>query len=281
MRLLINLALLLVLVSCSPGIGEETIEPAEDKAAKAGENPFPLIPDFSLSRDDLARFAADNANPGTAEAIMVRPAEFLLLMREILKEPEDLFLIADKKHTLPEDYTPEDLVALTEFPLTLNRKDLSLRERIMPDLLAMDQAARNEGLKLVYSSSYRSYDYQKQVYQRHVNQMGQEAADRISARPGTSQHQLGTTVDFGSITDAFAETPEGRWLKKNAWRFGFSLSYPEGYEDLTGYAWESWHYRYIGRPAARMTELFFEGIQHNFLYFLDAHRSFFQERRLP
>ena len=281
MRLFIKLALLLTLASCAQGIGEDPIEAVKDDVETAAADQPPLIPDFSLSRDELARFAADNADPETGKAIMARSAEFLLLMREILKEPEELFLIADKKRALPEDYEPEDLVALTEFPLTLNRKDLSLRALIIPDLLAMDQAARNEGRVLVYSSSYRSYDYQKQVYQRHVDQMGQEAADRVSARPGTSQHQLGTTVDFGSITDAFAETPEGRWLKENAWRFGFSLSYPKGYEDLTGYAWESWHYRYIGRPAARMTELFFGGIQHNFLYFLDAHRGFFQERHLP
>jgi len=281
MRLLIPLTLLLALASCSQGIGEETIEAEENTTLTAAEEQPPLIPDFRLSRDELARFVADAADPGTGEAIMTRPAEFLLLMREILKEPEELFLIADKRSSLPKDYAPGDLVALTEFPLSLNRKNLSLRAMIMPDLLAMDQAAKNEGLNLVYSSSYRSYDYQEQVYRRHVDQLGQEEADRVSARPGTSQHQLGTTVDFGSITDAFAETPEGRWLEENAWRFGFSLSYPKGYEDVTGYAWESWHYRYIGRPAARMTELFFGGIQHNFLYFLEAHRGFFQERRIP
>jgi zinc D-Ala-D-Ala carboxypeptidase len=272
MRFLLYSIALLSLVSCSP---------SNSLATDAEKQQPPLVPDFSLTRDELALFAADISWKDTAERIMTRPAEFLLLMREILAQPEELFLIADKNRSLTRDYEPEDLVSLTEFPLTLNRKDLSLRALIMPDLLAMDQAARNEGLRLVYSSSYRSYEYQQQVYRRHVEQMGQEAADRISARPGTSQHQLGTTVDFGSITDAFAETDEGRWLADNAWRYGFSLSYPRGYEELTGYAWESWHYRYIGHPAARMTELYFGGIQHNFLYFLDTHRAFFKERQTP
>jgi zinc D-Ala-D-Ala carboxypeptidase len=111
--------------------------------------------------------------------------------------------------------------------------------------------------------------------------MGREAAERVSARPGTSQHQLGTVVDFGSISDAFALTPEGRWLRDRASDFGFSLSYPKGYEEETGYVWESWHYRYIGRPAARLTERYFSGLQHRFLEFLDARRPWFEERRLP
>ncbi len=263
---------ILLLAACAPGEPEaQTVE---------SETAEPLIPEFTISLDELARFAVDLEDSTLAEAMLVRPSEFLLLMRDVLTEDPDLFLIADKEHSLPADYRPEDLVSLSDFDLALNRGDLSLSAAIMPDLLAMDQAARNAGLQLVYSSSFRSYDYQKEVYTRHVAQLGQEAADRVSARPGTSQHQLGTTVDFGSITDAFAATPEGEWLAEHAWEYGFSLSYPAGYEEETGYAWESWHYRYIGRPAARMAELYFDGLQHRFLGFLAEHRAYFEERYL-
>lgn len=265
-------AVLLFLVACTPGAPE----------AEAPEAPVavPLTPDFDLTADELALFAADLADSLPAEAILVRPAEFLILMRGVLEEDSQLFLIADKENALPADYRPDDLVSLNEFDLALNRGDLSLSRSVMPDLLAMDQAAKNEGLRLVYSSSFRSYEYQNEVYARNVAQLGEEAASRVSARPGTSQHQLGTTVDFGSITDAFAATPEGRWLEEHAWEYGFSLSYPKGYEEETGYVWESWHYRYIGRPAARMEKLYFDGLQHRLLAFLETYRDFFEERYL-
>jgi D-alanyl-D-alanine carboxypeptidase len=107
-----------------------------------------------------------------------------------------------------------------------------------------------------------------QVYERNVKEMGQQAADRESARPGHSQHQLGLVIDFGSITDAFARTPEGIWLSVNASRFGWSLSYPEGYEDVTGYRWESWHYRYVGRELAEFIDNYFNGIQQYALRFI-------------
>jgi D-alanyl-D-alanine carboxypeptidase len=98
--------------------------------------------------------------------------------------------------------------------------------------------------------------------------MGQEAADRESARPGHSQHQTGLVVDFGSIDDSFAATAAGRWITANASRFGWSLSYPNGYEDVTGYRWESWHYRYVGREIAAFINNYFDGIQQYALRFM-------------
>jgi D-alanyl-D-alanine carboxypeptidase len=133
----------------------------------------------------------------------------------------------------------------------------------------MSAAAKNEGLTLVVSSAYRSFDYQALVYERNVKSLGQEEADRESARPGFSQHQLGLVIDFGSITDAFAQTAEGKWLSANASRFGWSLSYPEGCENITGYRWESWHYRYIGKETAMFIDSYFDGIQQYALTFLN------------
>ena len=126
---------------------------------------------------------------------------------------------------------------------------------------------------MVASSTYRSYDYQKTVYERNVRQMGKEAADRESAAPGTSQHQLGTVVDFGSITDEFIETPAGQWLDKNASDYGWSLSFPQGYEDVTGYRWECWHYRYIGTEATAFQKKWFSNIQQFMMEFIHAWKS--------
>lgn len=232
-----------------------------------------LHPRFQLTKDELTRLLEETASrePGAItddieEAILSHPQVFLELAARILDEyPADLVLV-DKNHALPADYIPPDLVAMTEYPqLYLNRNDLRLRKRIIPDLLAMVEAADQAGARLVLSSTYRSFEYQDGLFQRHVREMGEAEASRVSARPGTSQHQLGTVVDFGSITPEYARHPGGIWLAAEAWRYGFSLSYPEGYEALTGYDYEPWHFRWIGRPAARLEHEFFQGIQQRFL----------------
>jgi D-alanyl-D-alanine carboxypeptidase len=113
-----------------------------------------------------------------------------------------------------------------------------------------------------------------------VKTYGQEMADRESARPGASQHQLGTAIDFGSITDAFAETRAGRWLVAHAWEYGFSLSYPQGYEGITGYRYESWHYRFITKAGVLLQRRYFGDVQQYLLEFLDANRAALEAKRL-
>jgi D-alanyl-D-alanine carboxypeptidase len=208
-----------------------------------------------------------NISARILESIANNPS-FILDLFTILQNDPYLWILVDKEHSLAADYEPEDLVELTNSSYRVNRAGLMLRRAAAVSLEAMGAAARNEGLTLLASSAYRSYDHQAQVYERNVRQMGQEAADRVSARPGHSQHQLGLALDFGSITDEFAQTPEGIWLAANASRFGWSLSYPEGYEEITGYRWESWHYRYVGIELAEFINNYFGGIQQYALRFL-------------
>jgi D-alanyl-D-alanine carboxypeptidase len=132
----------------------------------------------------------------------------------------------------------------------------------------MAAAARADGIVLTVSSAYRSYAYQAGSFERWTRRLGLSEAEKVSARPGASQHQLGLVVDFGSITNEFAETGAGRWVKANASRFGWSLSYPRDYEDLTGYTWESWHYRYVGEDLAAFIDTYFDGVQQYALVFL-------------
>jgi D-alanyl-D-alanine carboxypeptidase len=106
--------------------------------------------------------------------------------------------------------------------------------------------------------------------ERNVRESGQETADRESSQPGHSQHQLGLAVDFGSITDAFAGTAAGRWILVNGPKYGWSLSFPDGYEHLTGYRWESWHYLYTGTALAALIDKWFGGIQQYALQFIHA-----------
>jgi len=187
----------------------------------------------------------------------------------------ELLQLVDKRHGLAADFEPADLVSLNDLGLRVSRTDLRLRQAIMDAVMAMDQAARADGITLVFSSTYRSYTYQAGLFTRYAGQYGEAQADRFSARPGHSQHQLGTAIDFGSIDDTFAETAAGKWMAANAWRFGFSLSYPQGMEDLTGYIWESWHFRYITAPGARIEREYFGGIQQYFLEFLGEYRRSF------
>jgi zinc D-Ala-D-Ala carboxypeptidase len=127
------------------------------------------------------------------------------------------------------------------------------------DLKKMFEAAANDGVELVFGSGYRSYELQKQFYDSYVAQDGQEAADRYSARPGTSEHQTGLTVDITSpsgqchLEICFEDMPEGQWLKANAHTYGFIIRYLDGKEHITGYQYEPWHLRYVGEDLA--TEL--------------------------
>jgi D-alanyl-D-alanine carboxypeptidase len=246
--------------------------------ARAADSP--AAPEFSLTIQDLREMSAGLTKTAQGR-IMEDPRGFLHLLSQVLDQPAELLVLVDKSHPLAADYEPKDLVSLTGYPLSVSRKDLRLRRSIMPAVLSMADAATQAGATLLFSSSYRSYAYQKTVYEREVKTYGQETADRESARPGASQHQLGTAMDFGSITDAFADTRAGRWLMAHAWEFGFSLSYPNGFENVTGYRYESWHYRYVTRPAARLQKEYFDDIQQYMLEFLRDNRAMLEAKRLP
>ncbi|MEW9051427.1 MAG: D-alanyl-D-alanine carboxypeptidase family protein [Neobacillus sp.] len=120
----------------------------------------------------------------------------------------------------------------------------------------MKTAAHNQGLTLTLTSGYRSYEYQKDLYWRYVSIYGQAEADRFSAYPGYSEHQTGLAFDIGGsnrsawVNSGFDGTPEAKWLANNAHNYGFILRYPPGKEHITGYMYESWHFRYLGVEVA-------------------------------
>ncbi|MDR0382457.1 MAG: M15 family metallopeptidase [Spirochaetaceae bacterium] len=202
----------------------------------------------------------------------IRAAGEAVFLPDLLAAEEgDPFLrrLVDKRHALPDGYEPDDLVTLDNSgSYRVSRSGLRLRQAAADALERMAQAARAEGVTLTASSAYRSFDYQAEVYSRNVRESGQETADRESSRPGFSQHQLGLAVDFGSITDDFAGTSAGRWILANGPAYGWSLSFPDGYEQLTGYRWESWHYRYVGTGLAAFIDKWFDGIQQYALQFI-------------
>jgi D-alanyl-D-alanine carboxypeptidase len=241
----------------------ETSGPAETLAEADSEPAFP---------DKMRQVLSEALIPGDLSRRVIAAAmdgpNFIMDLLSCLEGDPYLRRLVDKTHALPEGYEPDDLVELTGGAYLINRTGLMLRRNAAGALEAMAAAARAGGVTLLVSSTYRSYDYQVEVYARTVRQDGQEEAARVSSRPGYSQHQTGLAVDFGSINDSFAQTPAGRWILPNAARFGWSLSFPPGYEAITGYVWESWHYRYVGQELAAFIDTYFDGIQQYALRFI-------------
>ncbi len=169
------------------------------------------------------------------------------------------YTLLDTLYKLPERYAPEDLVPVSD--AGVGTGDMRVRSIVMQDLRALLTEAEAAEVRLEVQSAYRSYSYQVQTFAYWVAQDGLEAALKTSARPGHSEHQLGTALDFRSAggdpaweLDDWATTPEGAWLAENAARFGFVMSYPEGKEAVTCYSYEPWHYRYVGREVAAEVE---------------------------
>ena len=128
-----------------------------------------------------------------------------------------------------------------------------LRRGAADAVVAMFAAFTAEtGLHLQSQSAYRSYAAQVRVYTAGVRAHGQDATDASIARPGSSEHQTGLAIDVSAtpstcaLSACFADTPHGRWLAGNAWRFGFLLRYPADKVQVTGYEFEPWHFRFIG-----------------------------------
>ena len=233
--------------------------------------PEPVIGGSSLTEADLSGLLTDLPE-SIVDPILASPARFLADTAAIVTD-YGVPVLVDKENSLGSEFAPATLVSLDDLvpQVSVSRANHRLDPETTDALVRMTAAARAEGLDLLVSSAYRSYDYQRDVYARWVNQLGQEQADRVSARPGTSQHQLGSAVDFGCICVELANEPEGIWLAENAYRFGFSMSYPDGYEWLTGYSFEPWHFRYIGEAVAAYEQQWFDGLQQYMLQFLRRH----------
>jgi len=160
--------------------------------------------------------------------------------------------LLDTRFSLPPTYAPPGLQPVSAAGFT---SALLVRRGVIADLGALRQAAAAAGHPIDIVAAYRSYRYQTDLFQRRVDDWGYEKAIRKTARPGHSEHQLGTAVEFKikgtkSPSAQFGSPPTGRWLFDNAYRFGFVLSYPQGQQALTCYAYEPWHYRYFGRRMA-------------------------------
>ncbi len=160
----------------------------------------------------------------------------------------------DKQHRLTADCVPPDLESLPAEMVSGGGQ--LLRAAAAAAFRELFSAAQIDGHTILAASSYRSYQPQVSAYQSSVNRGGEAYADRVSARPGHSEHQLGTTTDVTSANagyslEGFEGTTEAAWLTANSWKYGFIISYPEGKEPITGYMYEPWHIRWLGKDEAK------------------------------
>ncbi len=161
-----------------------------------------------------------------------------------------------KQDPLPDGFVPSDLVLLPRSATAPTAANAMLTRETADALLAMQASAARAGFDIRVVSAYRSYNEQVEVHARLAERVGAAQAARRSAPPGHSEHQLGTTADLSAasvgwgLSIRLAETAEGAWLRDHAHEFGFALSYPADGEALTGYVFEPWHFRYIGREDA-------------------------------
>lgn len=164
-------------------------------------------------------------------------------------EDESLILV-NKYYHLKENYEPNDLITL---PSNYNKGlNSSMRKEAADAFMEMADAALLDNITIKNASAYRSYTYQKDLYDKYVKKDGKEKADIYSARPGYSEHQTGLCTDINIVDSSFDNTKESKWLKENAYKYGFILRFPKEKEDITGYKYESWHYRYVGKKAAKI-----------------------------
>ena len=161
------------------------------------------------------------------------------------------YILVNKYTYLPSDYIPNNLEFLD---ISYAKEGMCLVDIAKDSFEKMYQDAKKKGIRLRIISSYRSYLYQKHLYSSYKKKDGEEMADKYSAREGFSEHQTGLAVDIDDGVlpyEDFEKSNSYNWIINNSYKYGFILRYPKGKEDITGYTYESWHYRYVGKQIAK------------------------------
>lgn len=215
-------------------------------ASSTGSSPTssPSVSPFTSPSESPATQTASATPAGSPSVSKAASASPAAARPSVESSPESLQCLVNKMRPFAQkDWAPSDLV---DFEGQQLRAEAAQAARTMMD------AAKAEGVTLTVSSAYRSYAVQQQTYQHWVSVNGQKVADQLSARPGYSEHQTGLAIDFSSpegcrLEKCYEDTRAGRWLAKNAQNYGFILRFPKGQQAVTGYLFEPWHYRYLGK----------------------------------
>ena len=255
---------LLVLAACATQPSTASPMPAESAAALASAAPHsvPAAAVRGVIGGGPERVFAQPPSRPAQPALAARYEAALVpdscTDRDLAAPPADdvVLTVLDRSYALPASYAPDDLVPAAEAGFIGPSGTKLVRAVVLDDLAAMREAWAAAGLTIAIDSAYRSYQAQAATFDSWVARIGFEEATVRTARPGHSEHQLGTAVDVsspgwaGRFGDWAVETAEGAWMAEHAWEFGFVMSYPPGAEPITCFGYEPWHYRWIGREAA-------------------------------
>ena len=199
--------------------------------------------------------AFDEDEPEDEETELPNEPDFL--HPEVDTDPASITVLVNHQYSLPEDYVPEDMISVNVKFICNEKEDKRLMQREAGEALeAMFEAAKEENVFLCAISGYRSYERQNRLYLNNIRVNGESYAKRFSAPPGQSEHQTGLAMDISSASNGYsldyelADKPEGKWLIENCSEYGFILRYPKYKEEITGYAYEPWHFRYVGKRLA-------------------------------
>jgi len=216
---------------------------------------------FGLPRfisDEMAKIPQTVQN--IANQVQPKPPTIFDPPKYSLDDADSIWVVVNKQRQIsPLRYKPNNL-AFPDFPRPKiqNPFGLQLREEAATAAVAMAQAMKEEGAgTLVLNSGFRTYKNQQGLYNRTRNTRGLDVAEKLSARPGHSEHQLGLAADFSArgqgcvIMVCFGTTKAGKWLEQNAHEYGFILRYPKGFKEITGFQYEPWHFRYVGIELAQ------------------------------
>lgn len=251
---------------------EQELNTEEVASIEADEDVIEIFDDYDdvmyLSEDEIDTYTLDEIlenNDGYRDIVSTGDNDLDEIDYSSYEfDPEDWRLIlVNKQHKIPEDYS---------FPLGTITGSMQCDERILEDLLAMMQAAKNEGIDLRICSPYRDFNRQTYLFEKKINRYMNAGMSYLDAyktasvtvtAPNASEHQIGLAIDFNSSTytalnEGFADTETGKWLAENCYKYGFILRYPKGKEYITGIIYEPWHFRYVGVEAA--TVITAEGI---------------------
>lgn len=161
-------------------------------------------------------------------------------------------ILVNKINRLPDDFIPPELVSVSRKHSPSDGRSYLMDREAYSKFTEMYDAARKEGLTLRIVSSYRTFEYQDNLFNSYVRRNGTAYAEKYSAHPKYSEHHTGLAIDINSVYTTFEKSKEYKWLKENAHKFGFIERYKKGQEYITGYSYEPWHYRYVGIDAAKV-----------------------------
>ena len=174
-----------------------------------------------------------------------------------IQNPENIIALVNKEYSLPIGYRADDLVKPNvKFSFSGEHEKQLMRKEAAEALEKMFTAASADGVELAAVSGFRSYERQVQIYNAEIAASGMEYAQQAVAEPGKSEHQTGLTMDVSSgennyqLNQEFGNTEAGKWLEKNSVEYGFIIRYPKDGEKITGYMYEPWHIRYVGKAVA-------------------------------